>query len=130
VAVTTSGSTTTVVSTPVAATATGVSSEAYKTETSAQTAHGTEPVLAAAGPVPAPKTGPITSIKKFFSNLFGSNTSKQSPPAGQQKSSTTVTASTTTPQTTEVVATTITTNTTTATTATNNSTTTPPPSSS
>lgn len=88
-----------------------ITQEAYTTETSAQTAHGPEPVteeqVAPAATKPS-KGGPINAIRNFFSRLFGSlhrhddqrksnNTASSTAPAQ--------TAETTTPITTASVAT-------------------------
>ena len=109
VVVTTPTSTATVVPPPVIATnaitAGGISQEAYRTETSGQTAHGAQPAVAAAsGTKPSTSTGPVTAIRNFFKRLFSSNTPRQTS-AEKQTGSTTVTASATAPQLTDTTTT-------------------------
>lgn len=52
-----------------------ITQEAYVTETSGQTAHGPEPVLAASGPATTSKSnkgGPLNAIRNFFNRIFRS----------------------------------------------------------
>ena len=78
-----------------------ISQEAYVTETSrqspfaAQAASTEQAVAAAAGTTPI-KSGPITTIRNFFKNLFGSSAPRQSQkPASSPQTAEATTATTT-----------------------------------
>ena len=77
-----------------------ISQEAYVTETSRQSpfaaqAAATEQAVAAAAATPT-KSGPITTIRNFFKNLFGSSAPRQSQkPASSPQTAEATTATTT-----------------------------------